>query len=522
MSGAQHLGWEALERVRTDEASATEYAHLAKCAACREALADLERLASRFKESLGAEADAIPAAREDAILGAARERAAAIAGKKLVRIPWWKQRSTMALAASLMVAGSAVYLTYLKGDEPSPRPVATPATRNEVEQRAEDQTTPHVANFRSPTSARTHQEAAQKKEAARLDDRPSGEPQELQKSLPSPATQPSAMPAESPAAAAKPKVGVDLLERKGDEAASKDANLAPRDFASAAPAKRAPVPEPAKSAPAAPPSTTADSRVRALAEQAPAPAGSALGGAAAGVAGPVPQAPAPPPPAAAEDKLVGALSAEDAEAERRIGWLPPRTGLWVRGQGEERDLLQPQPLPLVSTEIEVRVGDTIARRVRQRFANPSGQPIVATYSIGLAPGESGNQLSLTIGNTDVPPHVAEEMTHVRVWQDLPIAGATIDLTTLSPPRPLEGVATGTVRLRIPVPPPPPQATDAPPKLAIRLEPAQGFRIGQPAAAGLAIKGHPLGSGAWDLTLPPTLGVKEDLLELDVPIVKSGG
>lgn len=522
MSGEQHLGWEALERVRTDEASADEFAHLAKCAACREALADLERLASRFKESLGAEADAIPASREDAILSAARERAAAIAGKKLVRLPWWRQRSTMAIAASLMVAGSAAYLTYFKGDEPSPRPVATPATRNEVEQRAQSGAQADHVSLRSEERARTDEDAGPKKEAALLDDRPVAAPQELQKSVPSAALLPSAKPVEVPQAAAKPKVGVDFFEGKRDEAASKDAKLAARDSGAAAPAMRAPVPEPAKSAPAAPPAAIADSRVRALADEAPAPAGSALGGAAAGVAGPARQAPAPPPPAAAEDKLVGALSAREEGAERRIAWLPPRTGLWVRGQGDERDLLEPQPLQLVSTEIEVRVGDTVARRVRQRFTNPSGQPIVATYSTGLAPGESSAQVSLKIGNSDVPPQPADEMTHLRVWQDLPIAGATIDLTTLSPPRPLEGVATGTVRVRIPVPPPPPQASDTPPKLAIRLEPAQGFRIGQPAAAGLAIKGHPLGSGAWDLTLPPTLGVKEDILELDVPIVKSGG
>ncbi len=516
MSGEQHLGWEALERVRTDEASAAEFAHLAKCAACREALADLERLASRFKESLSAEADAIPEAREDAILSAARERAAAIAGDKLVRLRWWKQRSTLALAASLMVAGSAAYLTYLKRDEPSPRPVATPASRSEVDRKAHNQVTPDHAIDRSFTPSRTNEDAGEKKEVARRDDRPMAEQRELQKSLPSAPPQPYAKPAEPPAEAAKPKVGVDRLDGKGDAAASKDA-----DLAAAAPATRAPVPEPAKRAPAPPPAAIADSRVRALAEQAPAPAGSALGGAAAGVAGPA-MASAPSPPAAAEDKLVGALSARDEDGERQLAWLPPRTGLWAVGQGEQRDEVEPRPLPLVSTEIEVRVGDTVARRVRQRFTNPSGQPIVATYSVGLAPGELGGDLSLTIGATRVPPQLAEGMAHVRVWQGLPIAGATIDLTTLSPPRPLEGVATGSVRVRIPVPPPPPQATDAPPKLAIRLEPAQGFRIGQPAAAGLAIQGHPLGSGAWDLTLPPTLGVKEDILELDVPIVKSGG
>lgn len=538
MSGDQHLGWEALERIRTDEASAEEFAHLASCVACRESLADLERLASRFKESLVAGDDTIPAAREDAILAAARERAAAIAGKKLVRLPWWKQRSTMALAASLMVAGSAAYLTYLKKDEPSPRPVAKQEAR---EVRNEADVAPRAGSAPAPAAAqpggtpdyglsrdsapakppaRAGAEIEQKKEredAGRLDD-------EERKQLPREidalgksalADRPAEKPMPEPAASRS--LGSERSGAKGDATKSKDADRELRDLAAAppppsstvtaAPGTRAPVPEPPKPPvmPAAPPA-------------------GAVGGVAAGASGPSKLAEVQAAQAEGEgaDKLVGALDAREEQAERRKFWMPPRTGLWSTGTAEQRDVTTPEPLKLISTEIEVRVGDTVARRVRQRFSNPSGQPIVATYSTGIAPGERADDLSLTIGANTVPPQPSQDMTHVRVWQDLPIAGTTIDVTTLSPPRPLEGAPNGSVRVRLPVPPPPPQVTDDPPKLAIRLEPAQGYRIGQPSAAGLAITGHPLGSGAWDLTLPPTLGVKEDLLELDVPIVKSGG
>lgn len=558
MSGEQHLGWEALERIRTDEASGEEYAHLASCAACRDALADLERLASRFKESLNAAGDAIPAVREDAILGAARERAAAIAGHKLVRLPWWKQKSTMALAASLVVAGSATYLTHLTRDEASPRSEAKQAARDELDSgraaapaqkpssapsSAPAAREPEYSIFRSPTAeppARTNEAVGQKKEdVGRLDGELGQPPPQPVDTLGKTVSAPHSDVKERPEPAGSRALGFERSEEKGDATKSKDANLAARDLAAAppppastmtaapaAPAARAPVDEPAKPAPQTSPAAPsaallADRRAGSLEEQAVAPAapvGGVAGGAAAGAIGA--ELRAEPRPAEADDKLAAALGEREQVQRAKLAWLPPRPGLWALSQGETRDVTEPRPLPLVSTEIEVRVGDTVARRMLQRFTNPSGQPIIATYSIGLAPGERGADLSLTIGSTEVARQLSEDMTHVRMWENLPIAGGTIDLTTLSPPRPLEGAASGSVRVRIPVPPPPPQSTDDPPKLAIRLEPAQGFRIGQPAAAGLAIKGHPLGSGAWDLTLPPTLGVKEDILELDVPIVRT--
>jgi hypothetical protein len=242
---------------------------------------------------------------------------------------------------------------------------------------------------------------------------------------------------------------------------------------------------------------------------------------------PAPAAAAPPPPLAAAvptepegapvDAEAGAAGLE-TPAERE--WAPSASGLWTRdGEPSDRSLAPPA-VALASTEIEVRLGATVARRMRQRFLNGSGHPIVVTYAVRLAPGERAVDLALTVGSTRVPT-VPSALDAVAVWDDLPIAGAEIQLQVVAPPRPLDPVADGSVRVIVPVPPASLEK-DSPPTLSVRFEPAEGYRLGRPVATGLTLESHPLGSGAWDVRLPATLGVRDDLLEVDVPLVKSGG
>ncbi len=108
----RHLDWAALDRVRTHEGTGDEREHVAGCAPCRAELDRIEQLARSARASASGGGERIPASVESAILAAARERAGAIRSGKLVRLPLWKRLRPLAIAASLLVGVSAVYVTY--------------------------------------------------------------------------------------------------------------------------------------------------------------------------------------------------------------------------------------------------------------------------------------------------------------------------------------------------------------------------------------------------------------------------
>ncbi len=527
MIASPHLDWDALDRVRAGEGTADERKHLSACAACRAELDEIARLAAAVKRDVARASDSIPAAREDAILAAARSRAAAIRSGKLVRLAWWKRPGPLALAASMMVAAGAGYLTYLQRNPSwsehtpvrtsndaialpaasSPASVSAPAaapapaadTARPPEQRKQAESKLSEASEKSAElrakqapagGAHLEQRLADTKVASKeLANAPGAggsvvdelarapEPVKQNEALDRPTTLPFEAAGKDEANAvadaskgrqqmpsAKPAPVEPAYERPElDAQASRAPAPAPASASSSGPSARE---EPAPAAPVATGLVDGDSRASS-ASGGPAPIARDAKSRETGEIAAGAAAPQRAPRAAAEAGDLGsALAKRDAA-----------------GGGAAHALARPERVDVV-----YRLGATVTRTIRQTYRSISTGTAAVGFEAPLAPGERALGLELVEPERRTWPAAADGSAR---WQALDLPAGRVVLEVPVAPRPASPEGAGPFTLVVPIP-------DAD-SVAIELTPEPGFEIARPDAIPVPIEARRSEEGGWHLS-----------------------
>ncbi len=546
MNDAGHLDWEALDRVRCGEGSSEERAHLAACAACRAELDAIERVAGSLKQRIADAGTGVPNERDDAILAAARGRAAAIRSRKLVRLPWWRQPRALALAASLMVAGGAGYLTFLQRDAPWERSKVAESGRPAAEPPASTSDAPAAPAVPAPATASAPAPATAVADSRSLGDRMGAKaPGSALEAVRAPARNEHAFadrqdgdskltgePAKKEAALAKtgvekgreldarlrdteamppaprteererldtlggPSAGKDIagarsadaLERKQDRISMPTLDEQALDQGAVRQPAAAAANAPRRTtddtlAPASPPQHEVDKRSNELRAEPPASSQRPEARESARVG----------LGASAEGSASGGLAASAAVPQPALPREESAPG--VARDAAPKDAAPSTPL-LEQVEVAYRVGANVSRTIRETYTVLSPTDGRGAIELTLAPGERARRLDLVEPVRRSWPASADGAAR---WTGLDLPAGRIVLETTVEPRPLIHDAAGEVAIRMPLA----SATT----VTVSLTPDGGYVLERVVASLPGTSIDASDEGGWHLRVPRVSAAK---------------